>query len=144
MFMQPDYAQVALSVAVGVGVWGLSKLSVIAQEKLRETRTVKFLRAHYATIDAVLDSLPDSVSAQLDKSVPAKIFRNPIAPIVEALVNESDLVAEPEEVVDAIHWAGEKFSWNVHGAYDPSKLSPIDKRLVDAATKSVIAKFEQI
>jgi molecular chaperone GrpE (heat shock protein) len=128
--IQPDYGQIAAGVVVGVGVWALTALVEFVADRLRETKTIKFLKEHYAVIDGILAALPESVASEMSG--------NPIAQIVTAIVEESQLIASAEELVDAISWAGQKFDWNIHEVYSPDSLSSVEKKLVNAATQLII------
>lgn len=101
-----------------------------ALERLAETPGVRYLKARFYLIDAVLAIAP----AELREALGV----NPVAVIVEELLrDETDL--NDAQILDAAGWAAEVFDFNIHEAFMPSDLSEAQERLVE----SLIERLER-
>lgn len=133
-FFQPDPVEIAIAVALPLAGAALSKGIEKAAAYVKEnSRTIKFLRKHYAVIDAVLNQLTPAAQKTLQE--------NPVGHVVSELLKDADFEVSDQQLSSAIVWAGEKFDWNLHELFSERDLSAVDKRLAKQIKSNLIERF---
>lgn len=138
MFFQPDFMQIGIVVGGGVALYLGEKLLEWALQAARETWAIRFLKQHYSAIDAVLVALPPDISGWM--------VGNPLAQIVPALLEDAPVQDQvsAKDILDAVEWAGTTFDWNYFEGFDPEDLSPIDRKLAEAATAKIVERLNTV
>lgn len=117
-----------LPVAGALALKGLEYLLA----RLKETPAIKKLKANYYLIDAALSLAPPDLVARLGA--------NPVAVIAGELL-DIDGTVTPAQVSGAVDWAASAFDFNLHEAFVPADLSPVQRKAANLLVNQLHQRF---